>query len=57
MALTPAPLEHSFAQATESAWDVAMYPVSDLQPVDLFREPRFGPLFLESADSFLLSFA
>ncbi len=27
MALTPAPMEHSFAQAIESAWDVAMYPV------------------------------
>jgi hypothetical protein len=27
-----------------------MYPVPDPLPVDLVREPRFGPLFLESVD-------
>ena len=27
-----------------------MYPVPDPLPVDLVREPRFGPLFLEAVD-------
>jgi hypothetical protein len=50
MALTPAPLEHSFAQAIESAWDVAMYPIPDLHLWIWFGS-------LVSDLSFLISFA